>query len=323
MSTLAFTTLPKDKPMIITERLLNAPRELVWKVLTEADHIKHFWGPDGFTNSIRQMDVKPGGQWLFTMHGPDGKDWPNRIIYRDVKPPSYMSWDHDGGEDDPSGHPFFGELELFAEGNKTRIQLRMTESSIAARDEVAKFAVAGGIQNLERLAAYVAPMADPLNRFVVERTFPVSQQRLFEVCSKVEHLRNWMSPVGMKVVKAEQDLKPGGTYHYGLATPDGREMWGKVTYREITPHSRLVYEQSFSDKDGNITAHPMAPTWPKKMVTLFEFMPEGPKQTKLKISWIYSGVDDAESATFHTAHDSMSGGWKGSLDQLQNYLAQN
>lgn len=321
MSMLAFTTLPKDSPQIITERLLNAPRELVFKVLTDPDHIKNFWGPDGFTNSIRQMDVKPGGQWLFTMHGPDGTDYPNRIIYRTVTPPSYISWDHDGGEDDPNGHRFFGELTLAEEGTKTRIQLRMTESSIAARDAVAKYAVAGGIQNLERLAAYVAPMADALNLFVVERTFPVSQQRLFEVCSKVEHLRNWMSPAGMKVVKAEQDFKPGGTYHYGLATPDGHEMWGKITYREITPFSRLVYMQSFSDKDGNIISHPMSPSWPKQMVTQFDFLSESPQQTKLKISWVYAGVDDAEAATFHAAHAGMSGGWKGSLDQLEAYLA--
>jgi uncharacterized protein YndB with AHSA1/START domain len=169
----------------------------------------------------------------------------------------------------------------------------------------------------------VAPMVDPLNRFVVERTFPVSQQRLFEVCSKVEHLRNWMSPADMNVLKSEQDLRPGGTYHYGLATPDGNEMWGKVTYKEITPFNRLVYIQSFSDKDGNITAHPMAPTWPKQMVTLFEFLPEGPKQTKLKISWTYAGIDDAEASTFHAAHAGMSGGWKGSLDQLEAYLASN
>jgi uncharacterized protein YndB with AHSA1/START domain len=321
MSPLAHTILPADKPQIITERLLNAPRELVWKVLTEPEHIKHFWGPDGFTNTIRQMDVKPGGQWLFTMHGPDGTDYPNRIIYRTVTPPSYMSWDHDGGEDHPESLRFFGELELFSEGSKTRIQLRLTVSSIGQRDDVAKYAVDGGIQNLERLAAYVAPMAETLNRFVIERSFAVSQTRLFEVCSQVEHLRQWMSPAGMKVIKADQNFKPGGTYHYGLATPDGHEMWGKITYREITPPSKLVYMQSFSDKDGNITSHPMSPTWPKEMVTTFEFIPEGPNQTRLKITWTYAGIDDTEAKTFHAAHAGMTGGWTGSLDQLQAYLA--
>ena len=320
MTGLARTILPLDKPQIITTRVLNASRELVWTVLTTSEHIKHFWGPDGFTNSISQMDVMPGGQWLFTMHGPDGKDWPNRIIYSTVTPPSYMAWEHDGGKDDVSGHRFFGELELFEEGSKTRIELRMTEKSIEARDAVAQYAVAGGQQNLERLAAYVAPLANPLNKFVIERSYSVSQQRLFEVCSHVDHVKQWMSPAGMKVIKAEQDLKPGGTYHYGLATADGGEMWGLVTYREITPPSRLVYMQSFSDKDGGITAHPMAPTWPREMTTVFDFIPTGEKQTTLRISWIFAGIDDAEAATFVSAHAGMTQGWTGSLDKLNDYL---
>jgi hypothetical protein len=79
--------------------------------------------------------------------------------------------------------------------------------------------------------------------------------------------------------------------------------------------------QSFSDKDGNITVHPMSPTWPKEMVTVFEIIPEGPKLTKLKITWTYAGIDDTEAKTFHDAHAGMTGGWTGSLDQLQNYLA--
>ena len=323
MTPLAQTILPKDKPQIITSRLLNAPRELVWKVLTSPEHIKHFWGPDGFTNTIKQMDVKPGGQWLFTMHGPDGKNWPNRIIYRTVTPPSYLAWDHDGGEDDPDGHRFFGELELFAEGNKTRIELRMHEASFAQRDAVAKFAVDGSIQNLERLAAYVASMANPLNKFVIERSFPVSQKRLFEVCSQVEHLKHWMAAAGMKVVKAEQDLSPGGTYHYGLTSAEGNEMWGLATYREITPNSRLIYAQSFSDRDRNITVHPMAPTWPKEMLTTFEFIPDAENKTTLRIIWTYAGIDETEAATFHAAHEGMKGGWTGSLDHLQNYLSKN
>ena len=321
MSSLAHTVLPKDKPQIITERLLAAPRELVWKVLTSPDHLQYFWGPDGFTNSYKKFDLRVGGEARFTMHGPDGTDYPNRFIFRTVTPPSYLAWDHDGGEDHPDGLHFFGEIELTPVGNKTRIELRLTIGSIAQRDEIAKYAVKGGIENLDRLAAYVAPMADPLNRFVIERSFAVSQQRLFEVCSKVEHLRQWMSPAGMKVIAANQELKPGGTYHYGLATAQGQEMWGKITYREITPPSRLVYIQSFSDKDGNITTHPMSPSWPREMVTTFEFIPEGPARTKLRISWTYAGIEESESTTFHAAHAGMTGGWTGSLDQLQAYLA--
>lgn len=64
--------------------LLDAPIELVWEVWTKPEHIKHWWGPDGFTNSIDKMEVSDGGEWIFTMHGPDGNNYPNRTIFREV-----------------------------------------------------------------------------------------------------------------------------------------------------------------------------------------------------------------------------------------------
>ena len=67
-----------------TTFLLDAPIDLVWEVWTKPDHIKHWWGPNGFTNTIDKMDVVNGGEWLFTMHGPDGMDYPNKTIFREV-----------------------------------------------------------------------------------------------------------------------------------------------------------------------------------------------------------------------------------------------
>jgi uncharacterized protein YndB with AHSA1/START domain len=218
-------------------------------------------------------------------------------------------------------HPFRGELELIAQGDKTRVELRLNEQSMAARDAIANFAVEGGRQNLERLAAFVAPLANTLNQFVIERSFAVSQEVLFNACTQVEHLKHWMSPIGAKVVKAEQSLKPGGTYHYGLEMPDGNTMWGKVIYREITPNRRLVFVQHFSDPDGGVTAHPLAATWPMEMTTIFDFIVEAENQTRLKINWLNTRVTDAEIQTFHSAHTGMAQGWKGSLDQLTKYLS--
>ncbi len=322
MTSLSKTILPEDKPQIITTRLLVAPRDLVWRVLTAPEHFKQYWGPDGFRNTIRQMDVRVGGQILFTMHGPDGKDWPNRIVYRELEPPRYMKWFHDNGGEGDVDHKFIGEIELFDEGEgKTRIELRLNEESMANRDNLVSFgATEGGRQNLDRLAAYVAPMVAAKNRFQIERSFPASQERLFQACTSVEDLKHWMAAPGMKVIKAEQNLKPGGTYHYGTASANGQEMWGMVTYKEITPNSRLVYLQSFSDPQGGIMRHPMAPTWPLELVTIVELIPEGPKQTKLRVSWVYAGIDDTEAQTFHAAHEGMKGGWTGTLDSLYAYL---
>jgi uncharacterized protein YndB with AHSA1/START domain len=327
MSLLSQTILPKDKPQIITTRLIAAPRELVWKVLTTPEHLKHFWGPDGFTNTFKTYDLRVGKEARFTMHGPDGKDWPNRFVFLTVDAPRLLRWDHDNGGEGEFDHKFTGELELTDEGGKTRVELRVVEPDIAARDAIAQYAVEGGRQNLDRLAAFVAPMAEEKNLFVIARSFPVSQMRLFRACTDVKEMARWFAPPGMKTIKAEQDLKPGGVYHYGMSSGPGNkmgnEMWGKVTYKEITPSSRLVYRQSFSDPQGGLTRHPMAPTWPMEMLTIMDFIPEGEKQTRLKISWINTGVDDAEGETFRAAHAGMSGGWTGTLDGLNVYLSNN
>jgi len=75
-------------------RLLNAPRELVWEVWTKAEHIKNWWGPTGFTNTIFSMDVKPGGVWDFIMHGPDGTDYKNKSIYKEIIKPERIVFEH-------------------------------------------------------------------------------------------------------------------------------------------------------------------------------------------------------------------------------------
>ena len=67
-----------------TSLLLDAPVSLVWEVWTRPEHIRHWWGPDGFTNTIEKMQVEAGGEWNFIMHGPDGKDYPNRTIFREL-----------------------------------------------------------------------------------------------------------------------------------------------------------------------------------------------------------------------------------------------
>ncbi len=321
MSLYSNTILPKDRPQIITTRLISASRALVWKMLTTPEHLKHFWGPDGFTNTFKKYDLRVGGEALFTMHGPDGTDYPNRFIFLTIDAPHLLRFDHDNGGEGEFNHKFTGEIELTDEAGKTRIELRLIEASIEARDAIAQFALEGGRQNLDRLAAYVAPMAEAKNLFEIERSFPVSQERLFRACTDVKEMMQWFAPPGMTTIKAEQDLRPGGIYHYGLVSGQGNEMWGKVTYKEITPHSRLVYLQSFSDSQGGLTRHPMAPNWPQEMITVMEFIVEGAKQTRLKISWIYAGADTTEGETFRAAHEGMSGGWSGTLDSLQTYLA--
>ena len=87
------TKLTADRELTIT-RLLNAPIKLVWKVWTEPEHIAKWWGPTGFTNTISKMDVKPGGEWDLIMHGPDGTDFKNKSIFREVVKNERIVFEH-------------------------------------------------------------------------------------------------------------------------------------------------------------------------------------------------------------------------------------
>jgi uncharacterized protein YndB with AHSA1/START domain len=75
-------------------RVINAPRELIWKVWTEPVHVTQWWGPNGFTNTTEKMDVREGGEWTHVMHGPDGRNYPNRIVYREVVEPERLVFDY-------------------------------------------------------------------------------------------------------------------------------------------------------------------------------------------------------------------------------------
>jgi uncharacterized glyoxalase superfamily protein PhnB/uncharacterized protein YndB with AHSA1/START domain len=132
-------------------RLLNAPRELVWEVWTDPEHIKHWWGPTGFKNTIAKMDVKPGGVWDFIMHGPDGADYKNKHIYKEIIKPEKLVLEHVTA-------PKFRMTVTFEEqGNKTLVSLHSIFESAEQLKEVIKVFKAdeGMKQNVDRLEAYV------------------------------------------------------------------------------------------------------------------------------------------------------------------------
>ena len=79
------STSTENRELTIS-RLINAPQELVWEAWTNPEHIRHWWGPVGFSCTISKMDLTEGGEWEFVMHGPDGKDYDNHWIFRIVTP---------------------------------------------------------------------------------------------------------------------------------------------------------------------------------------------------------------------------------------------
>ena len=141
----------KDRELIIS-RKLNAPVELVWEVWTKPEHIANWWGPNGFTNTITQMDVRPGGEWDLVMHGPDGTDYKNKSIFKEIVPFKRIVYEH------ISAPRFIATIDFEEQGEQTLINWHMLFESAEQFIQVVKtFKADEGLkQNIEKLNVYLA-----------------------------------------------------------------------------------------------------------------------------------------------------------------------
>ena len=145
-----------DREIVMT-RVFDAPRELVFEAWTDPEQVVQWWGPFGFTTTIHEMEVRPGGVWRFVMHGPDGTDYDNHVVFDEVVKPERLVYRHGGGEENDIKE--FRVTVNFDEdaGGKTRLTLRLVAESPAERDRMVEFgALEGGKQTLERLAEHLA-----------------------------------------------------------------------------------------------------------------------------------------------------------------------
>jgi uncharacterized protein YndB with AHSA1/START domain len=154
--------LESDPNAIIGVREFDAPRDLVFAAWTDPKHLAQWWGPDGFTTTTSSFDMRAGGIWRFVMHGPDGRDYQNRITYDEIVAPERIVYRHGGGDDDVEPIQFrttvtFEDLG----GGRTRLTMRGVFPSAAARDRVIREhgADQGMAQTLARLGHYLATVA--------------------------------------------------------------------------------------------------------------------------------------------------------------------
>lgn len=138
---------------VIHTRVFNAPRDLVWEVWTKPEHLKEWWGPDGFTLTSKSMDLREGHQWKFIMHGAD-RDWDNKIEYIEVVKPSLLVYRH-GDENDTIS--FMVHVSFEDMGEKTFMTLRSVFKSaefLAEMDRKVN-AIEGGKQHVAKLEMYI------------------------------------------------------------------------------------------------------------------------------------------------------------------------
>lgn len=303
-------------------RLYDAPVKMVWDAWCDPKQAAKWWGPRGFTITTHSKDLKVGGHWNYTMHGPDGTDYVNSTVYHEVEKYKKLVYDH-GGNPDENRPPLFRVTVTFAEEKgKTRMDMTMALATVEAAQEIKKFIkTAGGNATWDRLAEYLAEEAGK-EQFVINRSFEFPVETMFKLWSDPKHLSKWLPPTGFTMEYLDPvEIKPGGIGHYRMSNGKDVEMFGKIRYLEITPPSQMVYTQEFVDQEGNLSRHPMMKAFPAVMRTTVSFVAESADETRVTVVWEPHGdVSATELEAFKAAKPGMTLGWTGSFDKLDEYI---
>lgn len=230
-----------DREIIIT-RVFDAPRELVWEAWTDPRQVVQWWGPKGFTTTIEQMEVKPGGTWKHIMHGPDGTDYPNKSVFKEVVKPERITYSHGGGRKGAPGATFEATWTFeVVEENKTRLTIHMIFPTAEGRDTVVREygAIEGGKQTLGRLAEKLAKTP-----VIVERTFNAPVATVWKALTHTEDIQHWFFEI--------KELKPevGFTFEF-LAGKGDVKYCHQCRVMEVIPEKKLAYTWRYEGQPGD------------------------------------------------------------------------
>lgn len=301
-------------------RIFNAPVKLVWDAWTDEKQTAQWWGPRGFTLTTHSKDLRVGGIWHYTMHGPDGTDYPNKTKYFEVEKHKRLVYDH-GGYDERA--PLFRVTVDFQEvKGGTKMDMVMAFATPEKAAESKKFIKkAGGDSTWDRLAEYLDKDMLGKDRFVINRSFATSLENMYEMWTNPEHFSKWLPPTGMRMEFIKADIRAGGSTFYMMTNDSGLKFYGKAEYLELERPTRLVYTQQFTDEHGKVSRHPFAPLWPETMLSTVTLTAEGAGQTRVRVEWEpYGPTKPEELAVFIKERGGMTQGWTGSFDKLEELL---
>ena len=319
-----------DNPVeIVICRTFAAPRELVWQAWTDPRHVGRWWGPAGFTTTTHSMDFRPGGSWQYTMHGPNGQDYDNRIDYIEIEEPSRLIYQL-GGEVSSVSVSFRTYVRFEQVSDKqTKVTMRSVFPTAESRDFVISNygAVEGGKQHLANLDDYLAGLSrkdDHESPFSISHVFNGPREKVWQAWTEQEHLLKWFGPRGAKMQQAVLDLRVGGLFHYCMSHPNGMEMWGRWVFRIINCPDRIEFVSSFSNADGGVTPAPFQglddfPLETLTTVTLVDHAGIG-KGTLVTVESRPLNGTKIQREFFNAFHPSMRQGWEGTMQQLSEFL---
>ncbi len=314
------TTTTSANDISIT-RVYDAPVALVWDAWTDIQQVAQWWGPRGFTITTHSKDLRPGGSWVYTMHGPDGTDWPNFTRYHEVEPRALLVYDHGASAEDSA--PMFRVTARFRDlGGKTELEMSMSFPSAEAMAQARGIIKsAGGNSTWDRLAEYLEKETTSQEIFIINRSFDAPIATVFDMWTTPAHLAAWLPPTGFTMSFQQADIRTGGTAAFSMTNGDFT-MYARHTYQRVERPDHLDYTQSFTDEHGAVVRQPGAATWPLTTLIRVLFVEEGPSQTRVTVRFDIDGTTTPEEvATFVAERAGMTRGWNGSFDALDTLLA--
>lgn len=157
-------------------------------------------------------------------------------------------------------------------------------------------------------------------RFTITRTFAAPRERVWDAWTNPDALAAWFGPKGTSGTVLEYDLTPGGAWRGRMDAPDGSAMFSKFVFQEVEPPSKLVWVHGFADEAGNRIHAPFAPQFPLELLTVVTFE-EADGGTRITLDWAPIDATAEEEAFFASMMDSMTGGWTGTFERLDEYFA--
>jgi len=289
-----------DRELTIT-RLLNAPVSLVWEVWTKPDHIRNWWGPNGFSNTIFEMDVRPGGAWDFVMHGPDGQNFKNKSVFKEIVKHKKIVYEH------ISGPKFLATIEFEQQGNKTLLKWNMLfETSEEFIRTVKTFKADEGLrQNIEKLESYVEK-GYALDELILTRVINAPIELVFKAWTDEKMLAKWWGPHGYTNPVCQWDAKPGGRIYIEMKASDGTAYPMDGEMHEIIPPEKIRFTSAALDENNHALFEVM------NIVTM---MADGDK-TRLTLHMKVSNVKPGGEQYIK----GINAGWSQSIERLINLV---
>lgn len=311
---------PKNNSADLTlTRVFDAPVSVVWDAWTDPKKAAKWWGPRGFTITTKSKDLRPGGKWIYTMHGPDGVDYPNMTTYFVVEHEKRLEYDHGANENQKA---LFRVNVVFSEQNKkTTMKMTMTFESPERAKEMSMFIKqASGNSTWDRLGEYLEDECHQKKVFFLNRVFEAPISKVFEMFTVPAHIEKWQPPTGftMKIIKGNVAVDESVFYEMGN---DEFKFFGRSTYEKIQKPELISFYQEFCNERGETVKHPGAPVWPARWLTTVMFTREEENLTRLTLrSEIVDDHTSEELIAFMNERGGMTQGWNGSLDRLEEYL---